>query len=729
MASPPTPAQPTFQQYDPERAARQHRLKVLALSLAALAAFLAFQAVLLARWIAVDTRPPAWDQAVHLETAWDAKQGLAQGRLSAVLHPVPKPGMPPFPPLYHLALQPAMSSARPESAALWVNYAYFVVLTLCVFGLVFYYRADWAAAAGAVSFVCAPGVQDLLYSQLVDLPVMACSAAAYLAFLHSDEFTLWPGSLAFGAAFAVGMLHKWSFFAYMIPAYYVTLKVLVGRKRRKAPALAAWALALALSLPWYFMNWPLILPRLFQASADFAVPVWQGGAFFSYFWQSLSALGPALFFLGWIGLIVPKYRRHEDNGWLVPFWLLSAYVFWAIVPNRQMRFLLPGLPGLAVLAVGSWPSALIVAMLVLQLGQAANWARGWVGPLRIPTPFGGVTLLDNNPPAREDWHLDDVLEAAEKRSDPSRPVSDLVVVANDTRFNGPTFNWRLKALGLSHVKVRGVNKRLCEFARFVVVKSGSLGPASVIGGLEEARAQIQAPKGWFSRAYEKVQTWPLPDGSQADLYQQRVFTAPPFAARKPVVIQYYAKGNFTGEDLKIDLGAFDAAAGVYPRAEISARSIALRGLRAEHVDVEFDGLLAVPVLKPGEGDEWNEVRFLKLNTLRLRSLEISADALRQFLMDRVKGLTLDSLTLEGTVKASGSLRGLPVALELAPELQASPRALRLRVVSLKLGPNPLPVAAINRIKELTISLEPNTEMPFAIDLPGLTLRGGRLTVP
>lgn len=721
---PGNPAQPAFREYDPEKVARQHRLKVLALSLVALAAFIAFQAALLSRWVAVDTRPPAWDQSIHLETALDYRDGGDK------LHPVPKPGMPPFPPLYHFALGRAVGRPDADHAALWVNFGYFIALTLCLFGLIFEFRGDWAAAAAAVAFMCAPGVQELLYSQLVDLPVLACSTAAYWAFIRSDEFTNWLPSLAFAVLFAVGMLHKWSFFAYMIPAYIAWLRA-AGRKGPKGPMLAAAALAALLSAPWYAMNWPLLLPRLFQASADFAVPVWHGGAALVYLLASVSGLGVALWFMGWIGLIVPKYQRREGDGWLISLWVISSYVFWAIVPNRQMRFLMPGLPGLAVLAVGSWPSALIALMLGLQLLGAANYARGWIGAISLPTPIGSVGLFEQNAPRRENWHIDDILADAEKRRDPSEPVADLVLIANHQSFNAPTFSWRRRALRLEHVRVRGVNKRLSEFAQFVLLKRGDLGPAAVIGDLPKAAEIVASPKSWFARGYEKAASWPLPDGSEAELYQRRKFASPPFRARGPVSFQFYTKGPLAAEGLVVDLGKFDAAAGVYPLAKIGAREAEVRGLRMTRLAVELEGLLAIPAVDMGDTspDEFDEIRFLKLRTLRVVSVDLTVDAVRSFLEARIKGLHIDSLELDGTLKLSGRLRSFGLSLELAPELQASPRALRLRLVSLKVGPNPVPVAAINRIKELTISLEPNPETPFAIELPGLTLKGGRLTVP
>ena len=108
---------------------------VLGLCLAGLALFLAFQAVLLNVYIRSETRPPSWDQSIHMEIALDYARALKAGRWSEVFHLAPKPGMPPFPPLYHLGLLPAYSSADPAAAALWLNWFYLALLSLSLFAI------------------------------------------------------------------------------------------------------------------------------------------------------------------------------------------------------------------------------------------------------------------------------------------------------------------------------------------------------------------------------------------------------------------------------------------------------------------------------------------------------------------------------------------------------------------------------------------------------------------
>jgi hypothetical protein len=50
-------------------------------------------------------------------------------------------------------------------------------------------------------------------------------------------------------------------------------------------------------------------------------------------------------------------------------------------------------------------------------------------------------------------------------------------------------------------------------------------------------------------------------------------------------------------------------------------------------------------------------------------------------------------------------------------------------MSVNLAGLSVPLSMFREIKELTVALDPNPETPFTIELPGLTLAGGHLTVP
>ena len=700
---------------------------MLVLSVLGLAAFLAVEALLLRHYIRVDTRPPSWDQSTHMEIALDYREALGAGRWGDAWFLAPKPGMPPFPPAYHLLLRGAFASSDPAHAALWANWLYMAVLAVSLFGISWRFLPDGRALAATLAFCAAPGLQDLLTTQLVDLAVVSWAAAGYWALLSSEGFTEWLPSLAFGVLHAVGMMHKWTYFSYMLPAYLIAARASSIRGARLKVAAAA-ALSLALSAPWYWSHMALLPSRLVQASADFAVPFWKGSAWFSYVRQSCSALGPLLWGLGFVSLISPQYARRRESGWVLAYWVVASYIFWTVVPNRQIRFLLPALPPLAVAMAATWPRGLTWGVAAFQLLAMANFFFGAIGPLWVRMPFMPLEFFQNRPPAAEDWKIEEILRRVEADRDPTRPITNVTLVANDDYFNGPTFHWVQRRLNLPHVRMRGVNKRLCELSEFVLLKSGSLGPDDVIGGLPEAAQRHQRSRGLVLRGLRG-------DRPLAPARRQRRGAVPP-APRPPAAGRAASTSSrrLTGERSPARACASTCPAGTRSTrrgaepARASTASACAGCVRDAAVDLENFSFVS---LAPGD---WRAttgatLRLTRLDRVDGAALEIDAADLKAFLEKRVPGLKLDALTLDGTVKASGKWKGRPVAAEAALELDRAARRLKVRVVSASYMGGEVPPALFRPIKELDLSLDPNPETPFYIDIPGLTIKNGKLTVP
>jgi hypothetical protein len=712
--------------YQPPPPNAAHR-KFLVLGLLGLAAFLAVEALLLRSHIRVETRPPAWDQAIHLEIALDYREALAEGRVSDAWHLAPKSGMPAFPPAYHLLLMRAYDSADPARAALWANWFYLALLAVSIYGIGWHFRKDETPLIGALLFCAAPVVQDMLTTQLVDLPMTALAAFAYWALLLADDFTAWPGAILFGIAHAAGMLHKWSFFSYMLPAYWLAGKCLF-RRPSALPTFAAAILSAALILPWYSAHIALMPSRLVQASADFAVSPAKLEAWLSYFRQGVDGLGPVFWLAGLAALVSPQYARRPEHGWIVGAWFLTSYIFWTLVPNRQLRFLLPGLVPLGVAFCATWPKGFSWGVTALQLVAMLNFHAGWLPPIPVPLPFVQPRFFVSAPAAREDWKLEEILRKVEAERDPTRPITNLTLVANHERFNPPTFHWVQRRLKMEFVRMRGVNRRLSELSEFVLLKDGKLGAPTVIGGLPEAAAQIKDPGGWFPRAYEEIARWTLPDGTPAILYRQRRGARKPYEGKR-IDYQVYTAGKVEAKNLKAEFGQWDASRSAYKAASVSADKLSIRGLEIVGVSADLHGFGFVPVIQDGKAEDWADIRLMRLERLVLKSLDIGAEELKAFLVERVKGLEVSEVSLDRTVRVSGAYKGRPASFEVRPELLDQPRRLRLTVLEARLGGLSIPPWVFKEIKELTIPLYPNPETPFAIELPGFTLSGGRLTIP
>lgn len=701
--------------------------KILVFSVLGLALFLAAEALLLRSFIRTDTRPPAWDQAIHLEIALDYREALKEGRLADAWFLAPKPGMPPFPPAYHLLLMRAYDSADPANAALWVNWFYLALLSVSIFGIAWRFRPDETALAAVVLFVASPAIQDLLTTQLVDLPMVALAAAAYWALLASDEFMRWIPALLFGVLHAAGMLHKWSFFSYMLPAYFIALRALRDRRTALIMLVAA-ALSAALIVPWYSAHLALLPSRLVQASTDFAVSVWTPGAWMVYSSQASNQIGPLVWLLGTIGLLAPQYRRSREQGWILLAWFAASYIFWTIVPNRQLRFLMPGLVPIGIAFCATWPKAVTWSVVALQLFGLINFYGGWVGPVTVSLPYYKPQFFANRPAVREDWKTEEILRRIDAERDPSLPISNVTLVANDTHFNAPTFHWMQRRLGLEQVRMRGVNRRLSELSEFVLLKDPKVGPAGVISGLPEASAEIRDPRTWFGKAYEEIARWPLPDANNAILYRQRRAVKKPFEGKR-LDYQHYTAGKVIIKDLKATFGPWDAGKSVYKTMSLSVGQLDVRGLILNGTDIDLVNVRFVPITKMAREEDWVDIRLLRLERLRINSLDVGSEELKTFLSARVKGLRVDELTLDKTVRIAGAFNGKPVSAEAGLRLLDSPRRLKIDIMSVRLAGISVPLSMFREIKELTIPLYPNPETPFAIELPGLTIAGGRLTIP
>jgi hypothetical protein len=708
-------------------ATRASNRKALVFSLLGLVLFLAAEALLLRSYNRADTRPPSWDQAIHMEIALDYREAMKEGRLSDAWYLAPKPGMPPFPPAYHLLLSRAYSSADPAHAALWINWFYLALLSVSIFGIAWRFRPDETALAAAILFVASPAIQDLLTTQLVDLPLTAIAAAAYWALLSSEEFSRWIPSLAFGVIHALGMLHKWSFFSYMLPAYFLALGSLRERRTALIMLLSAGVSA-ALFAPWYAAHAALLPSRLVQASSDFAISVWTPGAWLIYFKQASDSIGPVVWFLGVVGLVAPQYPRRREQGWVLLSWFAASYIFWTIVPNRQLRFLLPGLVPLGVAFCSTWPKAVTWSAVAFQLVTMLNFFGGWIGPLKLDLPFYSFQSFENRPPMKEDWKTEEILRKIEAERDPARPISNVTLVANDTYFNAPTFHWMQRRLGLEHARMRGVNRRLCELSEFVLVKDPKVGPNSVISGLAEAAAEIREPNGWFGKAYEEIARWPLPDTNSAILYRQRRTLKKPYDG-KTLVYQHYNLGKVAIQDLKASFGPWDPEKSVYKTMNLSVGKIDVKGLLIEGTSIELFNVGFMPMVKRDRDTDWTDIRLMRLEAVRVKALDVGAEEVRAFLAQRVPGLKVDTLALDKTVRISGSYNGKPASAEAAILLLDQPRRLKIDILSVKLAGLSVPLSMFREIKELTIALYPNPETPFTIELPGLTIANGRLTIP
>lgn len=681
------------------------RRKAAALGTVLVSLFLAAQALDHRAWIKTDTRPPAWSDAVHLELALETQ---------TVMRPPLKPGAPPFPPLHYLLMRPLMKSMPPADAALWLNWIYLVVLAFSTLAMALYFRPDMAAPACALLIAAAPGTMALMHAHLLDLGVMAWAALAYCALVYSDGLRRWPWTAAFAAAFVLGMLHKWSLFLYMLPALYHALRC-ADKPESRVQAWTALAAILLLSAPWYLANAGVLFPRLLAAAGGFDLTSFAGLSAARYLLDLVSALGPLFWAFGLIGLLVPQYHRAVGQGWLMTAWFISSYVVWTLIPNRQIRFIMPAATALSLAGTGAWPTQLLWTLAIIQVVGAFNYNHAWISEFKVPMPFQEMTFFASDPARAEDWRIEDVLRAAGERHQLDHRVAVLAVAAGHERFNPSSFAYaarRLKSvIEPVDAAVSGVG-----LAEFVLVKAGGKGPVHALAADR---------KSWFSRAYEKASTWRLPDGSEAALYQQARSGAPPL--KGDADFQYYTTpdSKLEAENVKLVLGPWDPASASYRSATITGSNVKLRGLDLGRVEVELREAVLAPSYGPSGALE--ELRLLRVAEVDLKRIRISPGAVKVLLESWLPGLHVSGVRVGTAIEAAGRYRGVALAFSAVPRLGQGELALEL--TSAKMGPLNVGPGVMASLASFRLPLGPTARKPFLLTLPGVTLTQNALSVP
>ncbi|MBI4422527.1 MAG: hypothetical protein HY554_02300 [Elusimicrobia bacterium] len=684
----------------PERPRSRWRWS-LGLSLLGLAALLGFQHRLLGSWIEREARVPRAGEAAQLRLAWTARSGAAADL--------------PAPPHYYRSVARAMGRGEPSVSALRVNFAWLALLILAVWGLGLLYAGDWEALGAAVLLSCAPAVQGLARSRLPDLAVTAWVAAAYFACAWSAGFLRWTGSLLFGGCLGFALMtsaHAWT---YMLPLAWPVGRALSGRVTRWR-ALAALVAAAAVSLPWYSGHLSALLGG--AAESLRGAPFWKGTAASTYIGLLGHGLDAPLFALGFVALVVPTLRRGREDNWLIHAWFLFAFALWTLIPDRQLRFLVPAMAPLALLVPGSVPRSLAAILCVWQLASAANYSHEWVRPIRFDVG-PGITFLSASPPAAEDWKVAEIVRAAARRREPGLKVSRLAVAADEARFGRPVLEWELARGGIDGFQVREIGRRGCELAEFALIKTGTLADRS----LQAWRDRLLEQGSWFLRAYQEVGRWSLPDESEAVLYQRRRRAEPPVPG-EALRLELLETPDFAARGLSLRLEGWDGERSAYRRARFEAMGLTVGGLELGPVAGSLDGVDFVAV-RDAAG-RVVDLRLLRLERATLESAALEAESVAAFLAARSPALAALAVRLDGTAGISGRLYDR-VSVGAEASLRLEPGAVEARLLNASLGP--LRLAPPATLGTCRLPLDPGPLLPFELRIPGLTLKSGRLTIP
>ncbi len=471
-------------------------------------------------WLVIDRHPPEWDHANHLERAVLCARDLAAGDVSSVI--LRSAFYPPLVPCLAGLLSRVVPSDVAAAQAVMLG---FLALGMAAVYLIGRERVDdTTGVMAAVIFGSAPFVVFNTVRFQLDLPLAALVALACWIMLRVDGFAHRGWSLALGAVVGLGLLTKPPFPVYVVPA--ATWALVTGRGRgRLLNAFLAALTAVLVSLVWYgprLMGMPAqIANRSFKQAAESGHPDPLSWTALSIYPVTLSTFfGAAASILLMIGLVV-AWRRHL---WLELASVLVPFVVFLAIQNKNARYTLPILPMASVVA------ALALAVLrprvragvtglVLVVAAVQASATAFALPATVGIPGTAFAAAIPAPPSRADWHHREILKTIARHAGGDGVAASVSVVPNHAWFSTSNFRYYAVLEGRP-LRVGRAWDDIPLGVRYVVLKSGDVGPAWTEAKSRRAMAQLQDPD--LARIFPVIAELPLPDGSVATVRAREV---------------------------------------------------------------------------------------------------------------------------------------------------------------------------------------------------------------
>lgn len=498
-------------------------------------------------WLRRDTRPPAWDMALHQTYALNYYDGI-QGRAPET--PVTSwSGN--YPPFVHatIALFYTVLHPGPHVASL-VNLPASLLLFWSLYMLAAGLAGERAARWTCLLAALAPFLIWMSRESVLDYWLSAWVVTGFFVLRRTEGFKLHFFSLLFGLVCGLGMLTKWFYAAFLFfPVIYVAFRFGIWRERKRLLHFAeAVAVTLCVAGIWYLPNFTA-LSRYFFDNAQIGALEGEPDvlSFQSWIYYLRLLEGYQLFALLFVVLLVSLYyvwkRRLVTDGGFLAAAVCGGWLAMTLLRTKDPRFTMPLLGPMLILA-GAWLASLrdsgwkricvpvLVSVLVFQAYLANFGVRRLPQQVILMKGYSGSVRWDWNlylqnyfnilgPPRREDWKLVEILRRVSEHEGEAVGRAELALIPDLPRFNDTNFNliarlrgWDIRTV---HLKPGAAGLQSFDGFRYAVMTERQQG---VSWTTEQSRGLnkiiVDAPD-----IFQLLGTYSLPDGNSARLYYIR----------------------------------------------------------------------------------------------------------------------------------------------------------------------------------------------------------------
>jgi 4-amino-4-deoxy-L-arabinose transferase-like glycosyltransferase len=332
-------------------------------------------------WTLEDRTPPSWDPSHHMVSAYDYYRPLAHFDLRGFARDF-FGNKQYYAPLIHLITAGAfLIFGASRLSGIAVNFISLAVLlgSVSYIGRAVYCRDDkdeaqeiehasatqfetdsTALTLGAVAALVSTSYHFnawLMHDAFLDYPLIALVALSFALLIRAGDFSKRSDAMKFAVAAGLGLLAKQTFaFFFVLPAIYVTIRILAKRDRKAIInlALAASVIA-AMAAIWYVphMRDVIEIYRINkQGAIDENEPALLSRDSLIFYFHSLISMQMQMPFalLFGIGLIYSLIRSRKQSVMLY-LWLLSGIGAFTFIANKDVRYTVPVLPAAALLSV------------------------------------------------------------------------------------------------------------------------------------------------------------------------------------------------------------------------------------------------------------------------------------------------------------------------------------------------------------------------------------------
>ena len=250
-----------------------------------------------------------------------------------------------------------------------------------------------------------------------------------------------------------------------------------------------------------------------------------------YYLQAVNEqVSSPLWLLFIIGFSLYLYRYKENRDLSIFWWFIGSYIVVTAIANKDSRYSMHYLPSVAIFSTfwikdiksaiaKNGLSGIIIIFVLLQYFSSAYGLRLF-SVERISLGALNIILSQSNPPARENWRVDEIEKVILNENSFYNMKNMVRIIPDYPMFSKAAFEYYKYFNKYDNIHFSW-HTNFPDFTDYIVTKTGNVGPLfrekahTLTKYIEDAPPQ-------FTNIFRKFREFSLPDGSTATIYKRDI---------------------------------------------------------------------------------------------------------------------------------------------------------------------------------------------------------------